>query len=307
MDSKALMTMSEAKMLQRVEMAKFPQQLTIQDKKILVAAALTYGLDPLMGELTIYQGRPFIGIDGRYRKAQETGHLDGVESRPATKAEKAEREIPDGDYLYRAEVWCKGATHAFVGWGRVRAAETKPGSNKPGDNTSTYKPIQNDPQRMAEKRAEAQALRKAFHIPLPSAEDIGSPEEEPASIRVVNITTGEIKETAAVDGTPLTADQEFEKLESANPKSSAMTSAEETIKQADQVLAKANKEPASTDPTANLGTLLTWVASHGKTYTREWLFKSQSQTQEELMSATPGGQTARAKAVAELKELCGWE
>jgi len=39
-------------------------------------------------------------------------------------------------------------------------------------------------QRMAEKRAEAQALRKAFHINLPSIEDIGSPDLELPPISV---------------------------------------------------------------------------------------------------------------------------
>jgi len=186
-DSGALMKMDEAQMLARVELAKFPQALTGPDKKLLAIACITYGFDPIMSELTIYQGKPYVQIDGRYRKAQETGRLDGVEARPATHEEKKTWEIPDGDYFFRAEVYVKESSRPFVGWGRVFARETKVRSDHPGD---AFKPIVTNPQRMAEKRAEAQALRKAFHIPLPSAEYIGSYEEEP----VVDIKTGEIIE-----------------------------------------------------------------------------------------------------------------
>jgi len=196
-DTKSLMTMGEAQMLQRVEMARFPQQLDRAGKLMLAKVALTYGFDPLMGEVMIYQGRPYVSIDGRYRMAQETGNLDGVETRPANKQEREDWQIPDGDYFFRAEVCVKGASRPFVGWGRVRADEM--GKSK------GYAPIDTQPQRMAEKRAEAQALRKAFHIPLPSAEDIGTAEDIPAtSIKVedapepegrkVDTETGEIKD-----------------------------------------------------------------------------------------------------------------
>jgi len=181
MESKELMTMDETKMLERVEMARFPQELKQPEKLLLAQVAITYGFDPLMGEVTIYQGRPFVSIDGRYRKAQETEMLDGVETRPATKQEKEDWQIPEGDYFFRSDVYVKGAHHSFTGWGRVRAVETKGNSNLP---------IVKNPQRMAEKRAEAMALRKAFHIPLPSAEDIGSPDNEEKPL--VDRTTGEI-------------------------------------------------------------------------------------------------------------------
>jgi len=181
MNSNALMTMDEARMIQRVEMARFPQDLTVPEKKLLAQVAITYGFDPLMGEVTIYQGRPFVSIDGRYRKAQETENLDGVETRPATKQEREDWQIPDGDYFFRADVYVKGSNRPFTAWGRVFKAETVGGKG--------FKPIEKNPQRMAEKRAEAQALRKAFHIPLPSMEDIGSPE-----IEMVDTDTGEIVE-----------------------------------------------------------------------------------------------------------------
>uniref|UniRef100_A0A6M3KKN9 Putative DNA recombination protein n=1 Tax=viral metagenome TaxID=1070528 RepID=A0A6M3KKN9_9ZZZZ len=187
MESTALTKMDEKQMIERVNMARFPQDLTVPEKKLLAQVAITYGFDPLMGEVTIYQGRPFVSIDGRYRKAQETGLLDGVETRPATKEERTDWQIPDGDFFYRSEVYVKGSSRPFVAWGRVYHAETTGGKG--------FKPVEKNPQRMAEKRAEAQALRKAFHIPLPSFEDIGSPEYDiETTARVVDVTTGEVTE-----------------------------------------------------------------------------------------------------------------
>src|SRR3990167_1662340 len=124
MDSTALQTMTETKMMERVNMARFPQELTKEDKRLLAQVAITYGFDPLMGEVTIYQGKPFVSIDGRYRKAQETGKLDGVETRPATKQERTDWQIPEGDYFFRSAVYVIGTTHPFVAWGRVISAET---------------------------------------------------------------------------------------------------------------------------------------------------------------------------------------
>ena len=184
MDSKSLMVMTEQDMERRISVAKFPQELTAVDKKILNIAARTYGFDPLMGEISIYQGRPYVNIDGRYRKAQETGNLDGVETRPATEDEKLTWQIPEGDYFFRSEVSVKGASKPFVGWGRVFLSETTGGKG--------FKPVEKNPQRMAEKRAEAQALRKSFHIPLPSYEEIGSPEDLPVNLEIKEIKPEQI-------------------------------------------------------------------------------------------------------------------
>lgn len=175
MDSIALVAMTETKMMERVNMARFPQDLTLLDKKLLAKVAITYGFDPLMGEVIVYQGRPYVSIDGRYRKAQETNELDGVQTRPATKQECKDWEIPEDDYFFHADVYRKGCAHPFEGWGRVRKAEVDKAKQSP--RGAEFLPIATNPQRQAEKRAEAQGLRKGFHIPLPSIEDIGGEEE----------------------------------------------------------------------------------------------------------------------------------
>lgn len=171
-DTVALQKYTPERMLARVNKAKFPKDLTVEERKLIARLAIDYGLDPLFGEIMVFQGKPYVTIDARRRKAQETGAYDGLKTRPATVAERQAWKIPEDDYFFHAEVFVKDSTHSFEGWGRVRAVETKPGSKAAEE--ALFKPIQNNPQQMAEKRAEAQALRKAFHLPLPSAEDIST-------------------------------------------------------------------------------------------------------------------------------------
>lgn len=239
MDSTALMTMGEQAMMARVNLARFPQELTQQDKILLAQAAITYGFDPIMKEITIYQGQLFISIDGRYRKAQETGKLDGVDTRPATKQEREDWQIPDGDYFFRSEVFVKEASRPFVGWGRVRKAETLGGKG--------FKPVETNPQRMAEKRAEAQALRKAFHIPLPSIEEIGAPGFD-------------------VEGEVVEKKQTIEPPKQEQPKT-------EQPEKPPVVINKGKQPSADAGLVKNdgLSGFLKWTMSHGNQYGSEWV------------------------------------
>lgn len=174
METKALQKLSPEQMLERINKGKFPKDLTPQDKQLMATIALEYGFDPFFGELMIYQGNPYVRINGLRRHAQESEELEGIESWPATKEERAARGVPDDDYLWKVFVWRRGSTHPFVGWGHVRAAEVER-ARKQADahgRQADALPLVNDPNLMAEKRGETAGLRKGFHIPLPSAEDI---------------------------------------------------------------------------------------------------------------------------------------
>lgn len=198
MNSQALTKLGPQEMTKRVEMGKWPGQLTVADKELLVKVALAYGLDPLMGELVPYQGRIYVCITGRRRKAQETGELDGIQSRPGTEEERKARNLIVGDYLGYCQVWRKGASHPFEGY-RVVSGEAVERARRAaeGHNRDPYfLPLVNDPQGMSEKRAEGLALSRAFYIPLPSAEDIGTEEVQVPTVRVVDVKIGEI----AADG-----------------------------------------------------------------------------------------------------------
>lgn len=162
-DTTALQVMPKKEMLERINQAKFPKDLTAVDRQRIAVIAIEYGLDPLMQELMIYQGQPYVTLAARLRKAQETEQLEAIDTRPATKEEKTARGLAEDDYLSRAEVWKVGMVRPFVGWGTVKAKETK---------GSAFLPVVNDPASHAEKRAIARALKLGFHLPLPSAEDV---------------------------------------------------------------------------------------------------------------------------------------
>jgi hypothetical protein len=332
MDSISLEKMTETQMMARVNSARFPQELTAPDKKLLAMVAITYGFDPLMGEITIYQGRPYVSIDGRYRKAQETGNLCGVKTRPATEQERKDWQIPEGDYFYHAEVYVKGGGfNFFEGWGRVKGLETKPGSSRQGDTTSTYKPIQSNPQRMAEKRAEAFALRKAFHINLPSKEDIGSPDEE------VDTVTGEIVEGHLADPPDTTkakrditnlyddgqfkpssnpeSEKAFDNLESANPPIPATmpaTEAKQAVEPSQEKKASPATPKAKTGqiPTTKNG-LMNWIYAHRVKATFEqvatWITNPVTNQPYKDLKEVPDTPEAIAAAYGEIKNRNGWE
>lgn len=193
MDSTALTKMLPKDMEARVAIGKFSSDLAPIERKHLAMLAINYGFDPAMGEMTIYQGRPYISIDGRYRKAQETGKLAGVNTVPATPEEYKAWKIPEEDYFFKAVVKKRenGNVDEYTGWGRVRAAET---------HGKGFRPVESNPQRMAEKRAESQALRKAFHIDLPGIsdfEDIGV--DDP---NIIESTAREIKEDRQAEAPP---------------------------------------------------------------------------------------------------------
>ena len=142
------------------------QKITPELASRIAELAQDYGLDPMLTEFMAYQGNPFVTLAGRLRKAQETGELDGICSRPATPEECTGRGCQPGDILFQAEVRRKGAAFPFVGWGKVRKEEIA--------KADSFLPISKDPWDMAEKRATTRALKKAFSIPIPSFEDIGA-------------------------------------------------------------------------------------------------------------------------------------
>jgi hypothetical protein len=202
-----LMKMDKPGMLQRVNQARWPSELTKYEKDMIADVAIQYGLDPLMHELSIYQGMPYVEYDGRMRKAQETKELDGIDTKPATPDEFTAFKAKPGDYLWRADVYKKGCARPFTGWGYVRAIETEAPVKSDGSRgRGGYRPTENNPNRMAEKRAEMFGLRKAFHLPLPTMIDgMSAGDEGDTSVptvkdyiegegrEIVDTTTGEIK------------------------------------------------------------------------------------------------------------------
>ena len=107
------------------------------------------GVHAELGEIILYQGKPYITIDGRLRIAHETGLLDGVDVRPATQMEFTNYGCEAGDQLWHCYVFKKGSRRPYTGWGHVKSSDRNPVSKT-------------HPRELAKKRAKYDALRTAF-------------------------------------------------------------------------------------------------------------------------------------------------
>lgn len=157
----------------------FPQTMTVQQKQAIAQICVEYSLDPLMREVMIYQGAPYITMAARLRKAQEAPMpLAGISTRPASEPEKIARGYTNGDYVMVAEAYklCGDQRLGpYIGWGIVKQAEIdrNVASAKSHGKRADALPLVNDPAQHAEKRAISRSLRMGWHIPLPTFEDIG--------------------------------------------------------------------------------------------------------------------------------------
>lgn len=132
-----------------------------QQRAALVAFGQHTGLRPELGEVMIYQGRFYVTMLGRIRNAHRLGLFEGIQARPANLVQRKNGGYEDGDLVWICEVFRKGASRGFMGWGKVTAAEIS--TARAGDKTR-YTPVAKHPVEMARKRAEYDALRLAFPL-----------------------------------------------------------------------------------------------------------------------------------------------
>ena len=159
----------------------FGQALTVP---MFIAICNKYQLNPWMGHITPFHGRPYIQHDGWLHliNREASGQLVGLTSRPATSDEYKQFRIPEADYFVIGT-----ATRRYPGGNEVtltrralvRASET---------TGSGHRPIEIEPWEMAEKRARVRVLRSLFNDCM---ERVGLP---PA----VDRETGEIVEGEAI-------------------------------------------------------------------------------------------------------------
>lgn len=184
-DSTALMLMSGEEMETRIQNAArqfgfsldaygMPKPLTVVDLAYLSRFCRDYGVDPLLGEVCLFHGRPYIMIDGLRRKAQETGQYAGLRMRPVTdKDTKLALGYQPDDIVYCATVrrmMANSTIAEYERYGAVTQAETKEMSKK-DPSRARYPVLSRKPAEMAQNRAERHALRTAFHLEFPGTEE----------------------------------------------------------------------------------------------------------------------------------------
>lgn len=139
------------------------QQLTKAHMVMLIKFAESVGLNAYLGHVALYYGQPRISIDGYYFLAKKKGRNLGVLALPATVEERKQYKLPDEDYIFLARAWENGKQLPEIGIGIVRNDELSEMSKKRPDQ-KRHPIVSKFPERMAEKRAEWQLLRKILPL-----------------------------------------------------------------------------------------------------------------------------------------------
>lgn len=185
--TQAITPMTQEQARERVELAavKWPRDMAPAHMAMMASLAVQYGLDPAFGEIMVYQGKPYVTLDGRLRKAHEHAQFAGYRTWPMKAEEKEAYSLDKTDIVFWAEVNRNDWKVPVTEWGRVTQKEIQ-GSNE-------HTPLRNFPTEMAQKRALHRALRRAFPLDIPGFEEAQG--EMEAEFRVLDRATGELLDT----------------------------------------------------------------------------------------------------------------
>jgi hypothetical protein len=138
---------------------RWPKDLNKQQAIDVARVALAYGLDPFMGELIPYQGQPYVTIAGRLRLADDHPQFDGYDLEPATLHEHEAFRCHDDEHLWKCVVYRKDRRRPTTAYGRAG-----------GPAESNHVAKRWTPE-IAQKRAIHRAMRAAFPMAIPGAEE----------------------------------------------------------------------------------------------------------------------------------------
>lgn len=137
--------------------------LSLEVVKALVDYAHKYHLDPARGHVVLMYSKPYITIDGYLYHANQSGIPYSLTGRPLTDDELKQRGYELNDYGYYAKVKRHDTDQEFEGVGFITRAEIEAKAKGKPDQ-ARYPVVAEKPGQMVQKRAEWQALRRAFPI-----------------------------------------------------------------------------------------------------------------------------------------------
>ena len=191
MTTQALVTQENIN--QKLSLMRFGTPPNAQALVILAQAAVAYDLDPVLGEITYYEGKPYITCDGWYRKVSGCQLYDGEEKRTLSHEEAKPMRLvccPEA-VIVGVKAHRKGRTFASEAYGRACSVHVYRGN-------ATEKAFPYD---LALKRARVKAYRLDFRdqlpiINLPTWEDADTIEGTATATTInnepVNPVTGEL-------------------------------------------------------------------------------------------------------------------
>jgi len=129
----------------------------------LIEFAEELGLDAYRGHVVLMYGQPYVGLDGYLYHANRSRRPYRLESRPLTEDERAAMQLKKGDHGWKSDITFPDTNQLFTGIGIVTRGEMTETSKKKPDQLR-YPVVAAKPQIMAQKRADWQALRRAFPL-----------------------------------------------------------------------------------------------------------------------------------------------
>jgi hypothetical protein len=150
------------------------EALSLETINNLIAYAIKYSLDIYRGHVVLMYGQPYITIDGYLWHAKREGKPYTMSSKPMTVADRKLYMIPEGAHAWLCEILLNEGKSKVTGVGIVTSQEmTEESKKKPGQLRSPV--VAAHPWQLAQKRAEWQALRRAF--PIAAEEQLPKVEE----------------------------------------------------------------------------------------------------------------------------------
>lgn len=137
----------------------------------LVAYANMYGLDAYRGHVMVMHGAPYIGIDGYLYHANKKNIPYSLTGRPLNEDELKIHGYEAGDLGWYSKVQMHDTNQIFEGYGFVKKSELTSRSKKNPDRLR-YPVVADKPGVMVIKRADWQALRRAFPIGTAEEENV---------------------------------------------------------------------------------------------------------------------------------------
>ena len=146
-----------------------------EQRQLAIAIAERYGLDLMLKHLVLIDGKPYVTRDALLHIAHRSGQFDGIQTTTP--------EIVGDEWRCSATVWRKDMGHPFTYGGRYPVK---------GRNAN-FAP------EMAIKVAESMALRRAFNVAAPVAEerwDVELPAEPPVRVTLAERAAAKATEIA---------------------------------------------------------------------------------------------------------------
>ena len=132
-------------------------------REAIIAFAQKYGLDAYRGHVMLMYGRPYIGLDGYLYHANKEHIPYQLRSRPLSDDERKTYRIGELDHAWTCEINLPLTNSSTSGLGVVTQEEITAMSTK--NSKQLRSPVvAAHPWQLAQKRAEWQALRRAFPI-----------------------------------------------------------------------------------------------------------------------------------------------